>query len=618
VLALHYNNKILETMKKSLIYLILLTIFISCEDVLDKRDLNAIDDTDVWNNEILANLYLNKVYRNILPGFGGSSNTNLSDESALTGEEENATNRVYKDIMYGELALDASYGNFGVTPYSNIRDLNLLIDEIEKGSIEPEIRAQIKGQALFLRAWVYWDLVKLYGGVPLVLHQLDPFNRDGLMIERSSARECIEQIKKDLDDAIQGLPPSWSADEWGRITRGGAAALKGRVLLFYASPQFNPDGLPERWDSAYQANLEAKEMCLADGYELNDNFERIFLDEQSSKEAIFIKVYDGVDISHGYENSVRPRSECEDGGNSNNPTWEFVKAFPMVNGLPVDDPASGYDSAYFWKNRDPRFYSTVAYNGCLWELSGKTGRRQWNYVGNGIEPSSPVMGASNTGFYCRKNVNESIESTETPRVATDWIEIRLAEVLLNLAECAAELGRLDEAKAELIAIRKRAGIEEGDGSYGITAASVADMVIAVMNERRIELAYENKRHWDLRRRNWFAEDYGSVKRLNGTRRHGIRTVLDTVYIMSLDPSITSGSQAIDYFNQNIRDTIDIENDYYRYFITEWGWNRDEEDINYLQPKYNFYFMPLSELDKNEKLKQTIYWGEADVFDPLAD
>ena len=74
----------------------------------------------------------------------------------------------------------------------------------------------------------------------------------------------------------------------------------------------------------------------------------------------------------------------------------------------------------------------------------------------------------------------------------------------------------------------------------------------------------------------------------------------------------------DYFNQNIRDTIDIENDYYRYFITEWGWNRDEEDINYLQPKYNFYFMPLSELDKNEKLKQTIYWGEADVFDPLAD
>ncbi|KPK82928.1 MAG: hypothetical protein AMS27_13625, partial [Bacteroides sp. SM23_62_1] len=520
-------------MKKSLIYLVLLTICISCEDVLDKRDLNAIDDTDVWNDEILATLYINKVYRNVLPGFGGSSNSNLSDESALTGDEENTTNRIYKDIMYGELALDASYGNFGVTPYSNIRDLNLLIDEIENGSIEPEVRAQIKGQALFLRAWVYWDLVKLYGGIPLVLHQLDPFNRDELMIERSSARECIDQIKKDLDEAIQGLPPSWSAAEWGRITRGAAAALKGRVLLFYASPQFNPDGLQERWDSAYQANLEAKELCLADGYELHDNFERIFLDEQSTKEAIFIKVFDGVDISHGYENAVRPRSECEDGGNSNNPTWEFVKAFPMANGLPVDDPASGYDSVFFWKNRDPRFYSTVAYNGCLWELSGKTGRRQWNYVGNGIEPSSPVLGASNTGFYCRKNVNESVESTETKRVATDWIEIRLTEVLLNLAECAAELGKLEEAKAELIAIRKRAGIEEGDGSYGITAASVTDMVIAVINERRIELAYENKRHWDLRRRNWFAEDYGSVKKLNGTRRHGIRTLLDTAYIMSL-------------------------------------------------------------------------------------
>jgi len=495
--------------------------------------------------------------------------------------------------------------------------LNVFLEEIDKGTLTEEEKAPLKGQAFFLRAWLYWELLKYYGGIPLVLEYQDPFKYEEMLVERNSARECIEQIVADLEAAEINLPPDWPSSERGRIPRAAAAALKGRVLLFYASPQFNPDNLQDRWQWAYDANLAAKNLCLEDGFSLHENYTSIFLDEEKSTEALFITVYDGINKSHGYENSVRPRSECNDGGNKNNPTWEFVKDYPMKDGKPIDGHPD-YEEQTYWKNRDPRFYATIAYNGCTWELGGQAGRRQWTYINNDQEPNSPAEGASNTGFYCRKNVNEAITKTETDRTPTDWIEIRMTEVLLNLAECAAELGKLEEARNELIAVRKRAGIEAGsDGLYGIVANDITSMVEAVMLERQIELAFENKRHWDLRRRNLFAEDYGNISKYNGTRRHGIQTLLNTNYIMMLDPGV-SGDSVYNHFNAIMRDTIDLVNHYSDYFITETDWIRENRDINFLQPKYNFYFIPQSDLDKNEKLQQTILWGEVNPFDPLAD
>jgi hypothetical protein len=290
----------------------------------------------------------------------------------------------------------------------------------------------------------------------------------------------------------------------------------------------------------------------------------------------------------------------------------------MKNGLPITDPTSGYDSIFFWKNRDPRFAATIAYNSCIWAFTGESvTRKQWTYLNNGVEPLSTGAGASNTGFYCRKNVNTTIAKNSTSQVGTDWIEIRLAEVLLNLAECAAELGKIDEAKAELISIRTRAGITAGDGSYGITAATDTAMVEAVMRERQIELAFENKRHWDLRRRNLFINDLGNIKKLDGTRRHGIQVLLDTTYIRTFYPAIKKDS-LYTYFARYMRDTISWDKFYNKYFITQYGWERDGIDINYLQPKYNFFYISQDDLNKNVNLQQTINWADADYFDPLAE
>lgn len=593
-------------MKRIFIYIMLcLSLLMSCAKVLDKTRHDSLADADVWNDAALTNLYLNNLYSLTLPSFGGTSNTSLCEEQPGTGPD---------NMMYGELTTSSSYGIFSNANYQAIRQLNVLITNIDGGSIAKSTKNPIKAQALFLRAWVYWQLVLYYGGIPLIMDVQDPIaDHEALLVKRSSAKTCVSAIINDLDTAINYLPASWPG-AYGRITRGAAAALKARVMLFYASPQFNPDNLKERWDSAYKANVEAKSICDADGYGLYSKFSRIFLDE-GNKEAIYVTVYDMANSHHTYDANVRPRSESSSGGQTNNPTWELVKAFPMKSGLPITDPSSGYDTAYFWNNRDPRFYATIAWNGCIWGLSNQTNRRQWSYDLNSPEISNP----SNTGFYCRKNIDTTrLKADVANGTPTDWIEIRYAEILLNLAECAAELGNLDEAKSYLTVIRSRAGIDKGDGSYGIKASTKETMVAAVMTERQIEFAYENKRHWDLRRRNMYINDLGPLSKINGSRRHKLFSMIDTAYIRAnFAPTKKTEADLVSFFEKNMRDTINWGTNYFRYFkhtIQE----VENLNINYLQPKYNFYFLPTDQINYNPALKQTINWVDADYFDPLAE
>jgi hypothetical protein len=178
---------------------------------------------------------------------------------------------------------------------------------------------------------------------------------------------------------------------------------------------------------------------------------------------------------------------------------------------------------------------------------------------------------------------------------TDWIEIRFAEVLLNLAECANELGKSDEAYEELKAIRTRAKIDVGDGFYGLKQnMTTEEMRTAILDERRIEFAFENKRYWDLRRHNLFAS------KLNGTRRYGIRTILKKEFANK------------DF--EAVRDKIDLNTEYEKYFTIE-KWLKDEQfSINYIQPQYNFFAIPQNMRDRSPSVEQTKDWGG--TFDPL--
>lgn len=581
----------MEIMKKILImFPVLIIVSLSgCEKVLDKQDLNALDD-DVWESVSLSTQYLNKLYQDNMPGFSLGTNSGYSDETFYDN-----------DFVYG-LLIESSVGNFSLATFNKIRNINLMIEGVESSSIDEESKNLLGAQAHFLRAWRYWELVNLYGGVPMVLDVQDPWF-DELNIPRSKTSECIDAIVSDLDEGIQNLPARYiNPDDYGRITSVAAAAMKGRVLLFWASPSFNPENKAERWQRAYTANLEAKQLLDDEGYGLLDDFSQIFLVEgNANTEAIMVRSYDDTYIYGGWEASVRPPSG---GGNgSNAPTWNLVKAFPMANGMLPDEAGSGYNATYYWQNRDPRFYHTIAYNGCEWELTGREETVQWTYFLNSQEDRR----TPSTGFYCRKGSNPEIHKDNTDRTPTDWIEIRYAEVLLNLAECANETDRMNEAYDLLKLVRERAGIEPGaNNMYGLKESMTkSEMREIIMIERQVELAFENKRYWDLRRRNMYIESLGAyTPKLNGTQRMGIIVM----------PKPPLQAEDID----TIRNTIDVNSaDYTTYFMVIPKKLDTQYKINYLQPKYNFFAIPQNILDRSPAIKQTLGWENGE-FDPYEE
>lgn len=555
----------------------------NCEDVLDKTNLGAVSEDAVWNDVDLATAYVYEIYDDNLPGW----DRGISDRSDESDEGD--------AYMYGQL----TENSVNSWPYGNIRNINILLANIDGGIMDEEDKSRLKGEALFFRAWSYFQMARLYGGVPLILEpqQLT----DNLFVERTPTSVVMDQVIADLDNAIQYLPmiEASSGDNTGRVHKGTAMAFKGRVLLYYASPQFDPDqNAAGRWQAAYDVNKAAKDQLMTDGYGLYDNFETLWFNEMN-KEVILVRRYEypnKIDDSH-WSAASRPLDVSQGAAGANQPVLEMVDAFPMKDGRAINDPNSAYpyDPDYFWQNRDPRFDATIVYNGSIWELNGETGRIQWTFVGS--ESNSPTE----TGFYNRKAVDESFDANLAYNNATDYIELRFAEVLLNLAEAANKVNQISEAYDALTAIRARAGIEPGtDNLYGLDAGMTQDqMHEAIMLERKIELAFEGKRHWDLRRNRMFEE------KLNGTRRHGhsIELLISKDAFFDMVNSMTT-QEVIDLMNQNYTD----------YFVHNLVERDIQFDINW-KPEYYFYAIPQEHTQLNSNLKQTMGWPGG-TFDPL--
>lgn len=540
-----------------------------CNNILDLKDLEAVNEADVWNDALLAEAYVNRIYDDNLPGWS-TGDAHNSDESNGGGS-----------YMYGQL----TENSVNYWPYSQIRRINILLSEIDKGTLDAAMKNRLKGEAYFFRAWRYWEMVKRYGGVPLILEPQDI--TDDLLVARSSTSQVVNQIVSDLDQAAALLPAisAGSGENDGHVHIGTALALKGRVLLYYASPQFNRSNDAARWQAAYNANLAAKQYLEEHGFGLYADFAGIWFDEMN-KEAVFARRYSYPVSTHNWAAATRPLDESQGSTGGNWPTLEMVDAFPMRDGLPIQGHP-GYDPDFFWQNRDPRFQATIAYNGAIWELSGKTGRREWTYVGG--EANNPTQ----TGFYTRKAVDPNDNAFDAANGDTQWLEIRFAEVLLNLAEAANAIGQTQQAYDQIVAIRDRAGIEPGAGLYGLKPGmNRAELQDAIMLERKIEFAYESKRFWDLRRNMLFE------KELNGTRRHGLRINL-TVPKDQWDA---------------VRPTVNLETDYDQYFQNEVVELDTQFDINW-KASYYFFAIPSEHLRLNSKLEQTAGWAGG-TFDPL--
>lgn len=572
-----------------------------CQDILNKTDLASADPDLIFKDSTLASLSLSYIYDQNLPTWGGVTMISGIGGSSYTDES-------YGESKYLEGTLTtADVTDFGTAlspsnSYGKIRTINSFIQDMKNGSIQTGARNRLLAQAYFFRAWRYFELVKLYGGVPLVLVPQDAVGveaRNAAYIPRNLTSENYRQVVADLDSAVKYLPGKWPnpATDWGRLTKGAAAAFKGRALLYAASPQFNPGDATDKWQAAYDANKQAYDILVANGAALHSSYDQLWFQEQNNPEAVMVTGFntstgDQAKKNNGYDNATRPKYTGT-GGGSNQPSWEMVKAYPMLDGKkPGESTKYTYADQQFYKNRDPRFDKTIAYNGATWPLNGNANFKLWTYYAGGKTVEST---ASNTGFYTRKAINPTVEASQVQYSGTDWIEIRFAEVLLNLAESATGIGKLDDAYTQLKAIRKRAGIEAGtDGMYGLKANMTrAEMFDAIMYERQIEFAFEGKRFWDLRR--W--KQIESV--LNGKRRSGVTINLKTTGVPA-DFATT-------------RDGLKLDDVYANYFTITVKQMDTKYAINW-KPEYYYFPIPLQAIDNNPKLVQNSVWGGA--FDPL--
>lgn len=583
-----YNKKY-ELLKYCLIVLVLSMLFVRCDEALDKvRDLSNYPAEGTFDDIQAVNAYLASLYQSAFSGWPVNEG-NFSDESGS---------------IIGSEWITINNGTMKFWPYDIIRRVNIMLSEISVGEIPLEDQTELVAQAKFIRAYLYFKMVKYHGGVPIIdeVQNID----DDLFVERNSTEECFEFIINDLNEAISELPVRYRGDDYGRIDQATAKSFLGIVLLYKASPQFNPSNPynNEFWQLAYDVNKEAKDYLDANGYGLLDNYDDVFMTSEH-KENIFSVVYqDPIKTNGRGEDAVRPLSESKNATGGDQPIWALVEAYPMKDGFKIDDPKSQYtyDVQEFWKNRDPRMTQTIVWNGKSYPLSGKTERRQYTManIAHSVDAFGYVVqGESHyrTGFFCRKGIQEELSSELVTSNDVDWPEIRYVEVLFNFAEAANEVGNSREAIDALISVRSRAGIEPGDnGMYGLKENMTREEIReAILAEKYIEMAFEGKRFWDLRR-------HRMLDRLDGMRKFGLMAVE------------VNGRKIDEVTAEDIRKARDYEllPEDFRYEVVELITSGPKEMV--MPEKYYFFPIQLTHIDKNPKLEQNIAWGGS--FNPV--
>lgn len=569
---------------------------------LDYENTGAITPDGVWENPDMVNAFLTNIYGSMMPGWPISAN---NTDEGMNGPAD------MSQYVRGEITVDNCAQGLD---YKNIDKINYFLANLESVTVlNEDEKKQLRGQALFWRAWDYWGKVFTLGGVPLILQPQDVSDLNSLLVARSSTSECVKQILADLDEAIASLPDKWENEDYGRIDKGCAMAFKGRMLLQYASPLFNPNNDQQRWQDAYDANKAAVDFLKSVGKGLYEgNFADIWYDEQN-KEVIMVNQFYYPDHALDQKN-IRPEPLTRDMASQNQAILPLVMAFPKIDGTPLNLDINHlvtdleYNKQFltdFYTNRDPRFHATIFCPGMRYPCGNDlpNGMNFWNaWRKDGSSNITLIQDEMSTGmpyganFFQMKGLDD-LEKLYVYQGETDWIEIRFAEVLMNMGEAANEIGKSDEALQVLYDIRKRAGIQSTDGKYGITATSQDEIREAYVNERFIEFAYEGKRWNDLRR--WKRFDI-----LNNLKYRS------TLYPILEDYSIVQNGQfdwTKDMLDPDVRklfhfeyiECVDGDKNIYRFNL----------DLNHW-----FYPIKKDDLDRNSKLEQNNEWGG--TFDPL--
>jgi len=444
-------------MKKVFVYIIFLTL-VSCEeDFLERYPLANPSSEIFWTSADNAEMWVNNLY-NSLPN-GQVYRENWSDNahcrtkaSSMGGEIANGTFQTNSSIVKGEW------------DYVTIRRCLEFFENIELiPNIAQERKDELTGQVRFILAFTYFKMMTLFRDIPLVTKPLTISESD---VPKSPKSEILTYILDQIDKAIDELPLTLPASETGRITKGAALALKARVLLYN-----------ERWAEAAST---AKQLMDLDIYELHPNFGELFIKSFNNKT-------NEVILAYQYAETVREWNAYRVYGIISNGGWSLILALPdlansfeCIDGLPIDESPL-YDPNDPLKDRDPRFYETFIYP--YQTFAG--------YYYDPLDGRNPAF--SLTYLHFRKYINDKQKGDTYSYV--NWILFRYAEILLTYAEAKnEETGPDNSIYDALDLIRLRAGIPVVDRIKYNTKEKLRELI---RNERRVELAAEDHRYFDI-------------------------------------------------------------------------------------------------------------------------
>lgn len=529
-------------------------LLLSCEkEFLNKTPDEDLSIEDVFAQRQYAQQFLTNVYTSIPDEFNMRDNAGRNPFVGATDEMETTwLGGVYQNAMNSGAWNSSDEPGMWRPVWVGIRNANVFLEHVDNIPLSDiftlEEREHWKGEALFLRAFYHFLSMRCYGPIPIVDSPM-PLDTDFNTIRRQPIQDVVDFVVQDCDRAISLLPMRLEnpSVDLGRATAAAALALKARVLLYMASPLWNgltADGVPDptlanftdhdgvklfpqtlnpaRWEQAAAAAKACIDEAEAAGYGLfraadNDpvnNYAELFL-QNHNREVLFAK---NVFEARLFENQVTPNGMGGTSGSA--PTQDLVDAYEMQatgespiigyreNGSPIINPASGYVEAGYtsgphpnlyyrintrnmYVGRDPRFYASINFNGQYW----RTRRIEfWRSGLDGLNRSTTNF--TKTGYLMRKGSSPSVNIPQGIFNTKTWIFFRLGEQYLNYAEARNEsLGAPDQEVYEYVnRIRERAGmpaLPEG--------LSKEEMRERIRHERRIELAFETHRYFDLHR-----------------------------------------------------------------------------------------------------------------------
>jgi len=502
----------------------------SCaKSYLDTKPSTQFAEGDVWTDPNLIQLNINSIYSQNPWAFQMTSISVDEARSYDGGNDYNMNNMLMSPD-------NAGWGDWNGR-YKAIRDCNVFLENIDKLPDDPTLtdgvtlKNRLKGEATFLRAWYYQLLINYFGGVPLITKSYKL--TDDFSVARSSYADCVKFIADECDAAAGLLPLVNTGDNNGRVTKGAALALKSRVLLYAASDLHNttiagadhPELLgytdanrTQRWQAAKDAAKAVMDLGIyslyqpnpASAEEASKNYEDLFTSKQSVED-IFVRYFNatvnqGVDFWVVFPNGFG-------GIEYNGATSELVDAFEMADGTAFSraNPAQDLEP---YKNRDPRFYGTILYEGAkfrpraanlvgidpvgvlqvgTWERwDAGAGKIVYEYGLDGRNSAVYGGGYNNTGTSMLKFINRKTDMYVNHQDDLTWRFIRYSEIVLNYAEACIGLGQDAEARTYINMIRKKAYMPD------VTESGDA-LKLRYQNERRIELVFENHRFFDVRR-----------------------------------------------------------------------------------------------------------------------